>query len=477
MKSKKAELLKLLEEKERRKRRRKFFNVFPDSGPLSRHKYKKHLQFFKTGSEGKSERALIAANRVGKTFSGAYEITCHATGLYPDWWVGKRFNKPTSMWACGDTAETTRDIVQLELLGPIDDIGTGMIPGDLIVGKPPKKIGIPDAIELVKVRHVSGGVSTIGFKSYAKGRESFQGTAKDIIWLDEEPKLSIYTECLMRTMTTGGQVVLTFTPLWGLSEVVLSYMPGGDTSRAPKNKALISLTWDDAPHLSEQQKEALFASIPPHQRDARSKGIPALGSGAIYPVPESDILVDPFEIPDWWPKVYAMDVGWNNTACLWGAIDRESNVVYLYSEYKRGQAEPAIHAHAVRSKGDWIRGVIDPASRGRSQRDGESLLDNYYDLGLLLDKANNSVESGLDKVWGYLSSGRIKVFRHLNSFLDEYRIYRRDESGKIVKENDHLMDCLRYLIVSGLEVASTRPYDFEYYDPAEYEERNQTTGY
>ncbi len=476
----KYKLLELIKEKDRRQRTNKFKSFFPESGPLSRHQYPKHLQFFETGSQGKNERGLIAANRAGKTVAGAYELTCHATGLYPDWWVGKRFDKPCSIWASGDTAETVRDIGQLELLGPIEDMGTGMIPGDLIIGTPPRKPGIPNAIELVHVRHKTGGVSTIGFKGYAKGRISFQGTAKDIIWLDEEPPMDVYTECLMRTMTTGGQVLATFTPLKGLSEVVLSFMPGGKIEGTPDTKALVTLTWDDAPHLSDEDKEKLFASIPPHQRDARSKGIPALGSGAIYPVPESEIVCEPREIPLWWPRAYGLDVGWNNTACLWGAVDPETGITYLYHEYKKGQAEPVIHAQAIRSPGEWIQGVIDPAARGRSQRDGESLLDNYNDLGLMLEKANNAVEAGLYDVWGKLSTGRIKVFKTLTKFLDEYRIYRRDENGRIVKENDHIMDCLRYLVMSGLQIATTKPYEEDYSD-SDYgyrdDARNASTGY
>ncbi len=167
----------------------------------------------------------MAANRVGKTITGAFEVATHLTGQYPAWWEGKRFDHPISAWACGDTAETVRDIGQLELLGPVDNIGTGMIPGDYILGDPPRKPGIPDAIELIRVKHISGGISELGFKAYAKGRKSFQGTAKHVVWLDEEPDESIYSECLLRTMTVDGRIIATFTPLLGLSEVVMSFLP------------------------------------------------------------------------------------------------------------------------------------------------------------------------------------------------------------------------------------------------------------
>jgi hypothetical protein len=97
--------------------------------------------------------------------------------------------------------------------------------------------------------------------------------------------------------------------------------------------------------------------------------------------------------------------------------------------------------------------VIDPAARGRSQKDGEQLLQNYIDLGLQLLPADNSRESGLYNVHQRLATGRLKVFRSMTNWLMEYRIYRRDEKGHVVKEKDHLMDATRYLVVSGLEVA------------------------
>jgi len=207
------------------------------------------------------------------------------------------------------------------------------------------------------------------------------------------------------------------------------------------SKALITAGWDSVPHLDERTKAELLASTPPHLRDARSKGTPSLGSGAIYPVPLSEVLIDPFMIPDYWPRAYALDVGWNRTACLWGAWNPADWSMVLYSEHYRGQAEASIHAAAIMARGKWIKGVIDPASRGRSQRDGEQLLADYQNLGLHLSMANNSVHAGIDAVWMALSTGRLKVFRTLVSWIDEYRIYRRDEKGAIVKKNDHLMDC------------------------------------
>lgn len=171
----------------------------------------------------------MAANRVGKTEGvGAYETVLHLTGNYPPWWAGRRFTRPISAWAAGQTSKTTRDIIQSVLLGPYGSFGTGMIPGSAIISHTPKA-GIPEAVETVYVKHSNGSRSDITFKSYDQGQEAFYGTRKDLVWLDEECDRAIYAECLMRTMATipgerNGLVMLTFTPLYGMSEVVRDFL-------------------------------------------------------------------------------------------------------------------------------------------------------------------------------------------------------------------------------------------------------------
>lgn len=216
----------------------KFANFFPDDGPYRRSGYEKHLEFFRVGKTYR-ERCFMAGNRVGKTITGAYETTAHLTGQYPDWWEGRQFVKPIRAWAAGDTNETTRDIIQLELLGNVtygDDgvrtfDGSGMIPRECI-GAAKWKMGVQDLADFVYIKHKTGGWSHLAFKAYEQGRKKFQGTAKELIWLDEECPLDIYNECLIRTATTRGILMLTFTPLSGLSETVMqflddSFKPGG----------------------------------------------------------------------------------------------------------------------------------------------------------------------------------------------------------------------------------------------------------
>lgn len=226
-----AELLALLEAEAKAEARRKLFTYYPDEGPLRRELYPRHMEHFAKGAEHR-ERLFMAGNRCGKTIAGAYETALHLTGRYPHWWVGRRFNAPVQWWAAGKTNETSRDIVQRELFGDVTHeggkkgfTGTGMVPGDDI-GTISWKQGVTDLADTILVRHQTGGWSSLGLKSYQQGRGAFEGTAKHGVWVDEEPDMDVFTEALMRTMTTDGIVILTFTPLMGYSEVVQAFLEG-----------------------------------------------------------------------------------------------------------------------------------------------------------------------------------------------------------------------------------------------------------
>lgn len=223
---KQNQYLELLQEENDYRRYNKIDTLYPDTGPLRRDLYPKHINILSAGL-AYPQRCAFGGNRTGKSQSiGAFEVACHATGIYPHWWKGRVFEKPVSIWACGDTAKTVRDVNQLELMGDSDDYGSGMLRRDCILDY--KAGGLPNSLDTIDIRHISGGVSHIGFKSYEGRRKVFQGTAKELIWLDEEPPYDVYQECLLRTLTTKGLILLTFTPLSGMSQVVLGFMPESD---------------------------------------------------------------------------------------------------------------------------------------------------------------------------------------------------------------------------------------------------------
>ncbi len=212
----------LLTERVRRIRRNRLADYKP---------YPKQRDFHASGAMHR-ERLLMAANQVGKTYCGGAEAAMHLTGQYPEWWAGRRFDKPVRAWAGSVTGEVTRDTVQRMLVGDPRNRaawGEGMIPGDCL-GRPSMRTGVKDCIEGVLVQHVSGGMSSLGFKTFEAGREKWQGETLDFVWFDEEPPMDVYMEGLTRTNASGGVVYITFTPIFGTSDVVHMFLKSAKVS-------------------------------------------------------------------------------------------------------------------------------------------------------------------------------------------------------------------------------------------------------
>ena len=465
----KTRLLKLIKEYELRLTY-KLYKLFPEEGELSRHEYVKHMQFFQGGTAYRA-RLFMAGNRVGKTVTGAYEGSLHATGLYPDWWTEengcKRFNTKTDGWVAGKTNETTRDIIQKELFGNVVYINgkktvdcTGVIPKHLVDRKSIRwKQGVADLIDFVRVKHVSGEWSSIGLKSYQQGRGAFEGTERHWIWLDEEPEQWIYTECVTRTATTQGIVMVTFTPLEGTTEMVDDFIRKADEGI----NLLIQAGWDDAPHLTEKDKADLLAIFPEHEHEARSKGIPYAGSGLIFPIKESEIVIEPFAIPKHWARLTGMDFGWDHpTAAINLAWDRDNDIVYLVDEYGASKKTPIEHAPHIRALCHFAPVAFPHDGLQHDKGGGEQMREQYVKQGVNMtaeratfEDGSNSVEAGLMMMLTRMQQGKLKVFKHCVKWIEERRMYHR-ENGKIVKRKDDYMDASRYALMM-LRYAVTEP--------------------
>ena len=417
-------------------------------------------------------------------------MSYHLRGIYPDWWKGRRYDQPITAWAGGVSNETTRDIVQAELLGSPDDpdaFGSGAIPKNYII-KTERKPGVPNAKSVALIRHVSGGNSSLHFKAYEMGVEKWQGRSVDVVWLDEEPSRDIYSQAVTRTLDRRGMVYMTFTPEAGMTETVAAFM-----NRIQAGQSLVNATWDDASekiksmkgqqgHLSEAVMEQILSAYSPHEREMRRYGRPSIGSGLIFPVDEEKIIIDPVEIKDHWPRIAAIDFGWDHpTAVVWCAVDRDEDVFYVYDCHRESKASPAVHAQTIRSRPHFIPIAYPHDGNRRDSMGNPGLADQYRNLGcnFLLEhfsnppalgnnKGSNSIEEGLMAMLQSMEAGNFKVFSTLSNWFEEFRMYHR-KGGKVVPFRDDLMSATRYAFqsqrfaVSGSDPAWTQDITYKNY--------------
>lgn len=426
--------------------------------------YEKQKEFHALGATTR-QRCLMAGNQLGKTYAAGCETAMHLTGLYPDWWEGKRFKRATRGWAGSKNAEVARDGAQRILLGPTNALGTGTIPRDRIV-ETKKARGVPDAIESVIVKHTSGDNSLLVFKGYQDGREAWQAETLDFVWFDEEPPEDIYSEGLTRTNNTKGIAYLTFTPLMGMTFVVLRFW-----NKEP-GTVLVSMTIDDVGHYTDEERAAIVSAYLPHEREARANGIPMLGSGKVFTTEEAFILEPTLpEIPEHWKQIIGLDFGWDHpTAAVRLVWDDENDVIHVVSAYRQSKQTPIIHAAAIKPWGAEIIPVAWPRDGLQTEKgSGLQLAEQYRGQGINMlsefaqfpDKRGVSVEAGLLEMQQRFDTGRLKVDRSLSQWIDEYRMYHRVD-GKVVTLNEDLLCATRYAIMMlpysmSVEQLSARP--------------------
>jgi phage terminase large subunit-like protein len=446
----KVKLLALLQEKQRRAFVYRYRTLHANLYPWQREFNANTAAFFQV--------CLIAANRIGKTYTGTYIDAVHALGDYPAGWEGHTFEHAPLIWCLGYSGEKCRDLLQEPIVGKKD--GTAF-KGGLI---PPEHIkdyesmaGTPNALRTVYVRQIGGGDvqgsdAVIQFWSYSQGQHALMGDSVDWFHIDEEPRdAAIFPQVLTRTATgdkgRGGRGILTFTPENGRTDLVIQFMD----SPSPVQKYM-QKGWDDAPHLNETVKAGLLASFPAHQRAMRTKGVPMLGHGRIYDLPEDSITCKAFDIPRHWAIINGMDFGWDHPqAHVQLAWDRDSDSFYVTRAWKKSLAKPIEAWGAVKV---WAEGVPTawPHDGLQTEKGSAIELKKYYvDAGFAMlpehatwPDGGNGVEAGLFEIRDLMQKGKFKVFEGLRDWFEEFLQYHRDADGKIVKIRDDLLSATRY---------------------------------
>jgi phage terminase large subunit-like protein len=414
--------------------------------------YAKQQEFFTLGAT-RRERLLTAGNQQGKTHAGAAEMTWHLTGDYPDWWRGRRFPGRVRAWAAGMSAAAVMDTVQRKLCGEpgVEDLwGTGLIPKDRLVGRSLGR-GVQHGLDSIQVRHRTGEISILRFKSYEQGRGKFQVETLDVIWNDEEAPFDIYIEELARITATKGLIYTTFTSMMGETRLVARFF-----KEASDDRAVVSIGLADALHIPPEEYERIIQGIPAYQRVARIHGGIMRGMGRIFETPEEAIQEPPVPyIPIYWRKLWGIDPGIAHPfAAVLVLHDVDNDVIHVHHCIRMRDATPMGHCHAMRQIGAAAPVAWPKDAGDREKSTGEPLAAQYRRHGALMvgthaawPDGSMSTEAGIAEMDERMRTGRFKVAAQLGEWFEEYRNYHRGENLQIVKMNDDLLSATRICVM------------------------------
>lgn len=415
--------------------------------------YEKQIEFCDMGIS-KRERLLSAGNQTGKSEIGSFEVACHLTGEYPDWWLGRRWDRPVKCWVSGVSGENVRDIVQKKLCGQPgveSAFGTGMIPRENFIGKPTTMRGVTDLFDTAAIRHKSGGISVMKFKTYEQGREKWQGETLDFVWYDEEPPQDIYDEGITR-LAEGGMAFLTFTPLKGSTKVVNKFF---DTPS--RDQGLVIMTIDDVTHFSPEEKQRRIDACPEHLKRSRLRGLPAQGEGAVFMIPLESIVEDaiPFAlIPKQWTWLWGIDLGIAHPfAAVLTVWDRDTDIIHVVHAFKQENLKIYEQARIMKPFGR-IRVAWPHDAHERDRGDLTPFASMYKKEGLWMmdghakfEDGSNSTEAGISEMNERFNTGRLKVAKHLIEWHKEFERYHRKD-GLLVKKDDDIMSATRIAVMA-----------------------------
>ena len=396
----------------------------------------------------KRETAFVASNQSGKSHCGAIMTAAFLTGIFPRGWEGRRWDRPVRMFAAGVSGLAVRDILQKKLFGPPGtEPGSGLIPRDKIIGRPSSSHGVAEAYDTARIRHISGGISTLVFKSYEQGLMKFAGEGVDAIHLDEICPMEIYNECLARISLVQGLIFATFTPLSGWTPLAMRFLQ----EQSP-HRAVVSTNLYDCGLYSREQAELIAEQYPVHERAARVYGQPSLFDGAVFAGVSEDMIRERTleYVPPEWAKLWGIDYGighFYGAALL--AIDREADVIHVLHCIKVKDQLPHQHAALMKAIGAAVPVAWPHDGNVRDFKAGEPLSKAYKNQGLPMlgrhathPDGSISTEAGILEMHERMKTGRFKVAEHCRDWFQEFRGYARKDN-QIVKINDDLMSATR----------------------------------
>ena len=423
--------------------------------------YPTQLAFFAAGSSGAHQRLIYGGNQTGKTLCCAAEFAWHATGAYPPFWVGKRYDKPIRAWVVGESSTLVRDTLQAQLCSR-DEFGTGTIALESFGKKPIMTPGGTHAIDTMFVTHETDGkldgTSTVTFKSFEMRREKLQSETLDLIWIDERPSEEVYSELLARTSAVDGHLMVSYTPIGEGAAAGVTYK---FLSEPSSDRAVFRITGAEARHISPERREELASGYAEHEKETRLEGIPQLGTGPIFPVellPAICKTFDPVAIASYTRWIVGIDFGYDHPfAAVLIAWAPELNLLWVVDSFRMERSTPLLHVERIHRMTQGLRIPIAWPHDGsvHDKGSGLPLAGQYknYGAAMLPKWAINhgtthfNVEPGLEEIRQAMYTAALTIAPHNSELIEELRHYHRDENYKIVKQRDDMVSALRYAVM------------------------------
>ena len=423
----------------------------------------------------------IAANRVGKSEVGCAIAACHLTGIYPDYWQGRKYDRPIKAIAACENGDLNKTVLQEKLFGTSnwrnkDEIGSGMIPLEFIRTESAVTVR-GDDLNKINIKHISGGWSELYFRAYSQGAKAAQGVEADLILIDEQPDDAFWSEAMTRMATTGGHAICAFTPLHGLTGLVQNFMGLTPEEGSPEDKfghkyrseddwASVRASWDDITHIPEKTKATLKKGYQAYEADARVFGIPIAGHGRIFPYQIGDITYDPMEktMSPNWEYLLSIDIGHGHgrdpSAVIQCAYDKENDLIYVTDE-KVGETNTTRELTRMICSIDHQLPVAWPSDANRSSMSSDSsVADQLREQGINLlgkpfmnpkaadGRRNNFKAPGINHINERFAEHRLLISTKCSILLGQIEQYSYDKNGKIQDGNDDAIDSFRYNVMS-----------------------------
>ena len=414
---------------------------------------------------------IRAGNRSGKTTFACAETAYQLLGMRPSWHQGFWAPRPKiarsedfAAWMIGPTSVVVRDVMQAQILGGTtqDTLGTGWIPLSALRHQLIFSRGISGLVDKVSVTRSDGKLATLSFKTQEMSADAFQGSAIDLIILDEDPGKAgeqMLPELLARLIGTGGRFIHSATPRAGGNTALRKFFR---EQNRPERGEIRASIYDNS-YLTPEDIKAAEGQYSERERMTRLYGDDLPGFGAVINLTEETYLhnLRSDQVPAHWPWINGMDMshfGLSSQAHPWAfvscCLDPSTFTMYVMQALRIKQQLAPVHVAALKKWENWDAPCAWGADGNQRDSSGSTFAGIYKALGVplrsthaTLKDGSVSLEATISLMEMMLSQGKLKIGSWLTELREELRDWHFDDNNKVVAEQDDLVSALRYAVM------------------------------